>query len=89
MFTPLLKSDMAVSFGVTEPGAIALAVSRAKSFTSGAIEKIVLSINSGIYKNSFTCGIPGTHETGMQYAAALGAVAGDWTKGLEALSVIS
>ena len=89
MFTQLIKSDMAVSFGVTEPGAIALAVSRARSLTKGEIKKIVLSINSGIYKNSFTCGIPGTSETGIPFAAALGAVAGDWEKGLEALSQIT
>ncbi len=89
MFTQLIKADMAVSFGVTEPGAIALAISRARSFTKGDINKIVLSINSGIYKNSFTCGIPGTKETGIAFAAALGAVAGDWTKGLEALGKIT
>ncbi len=88
-FTQLIRSDMAVSFGVTEPGAIAFAVSRAKSLTKGEIKKITLSVNSGIYKNSFTCGIPGTRETGIPYAAALGAVAGDWTKGLEALSGIT
>lgn len=88
-FTELLRHDMAVSFGVTEPGAIALAVSKARAFTQGEIEKIILSMNSGIYKNSFTCGIPGTDKTGIQYAAALGAVAGDWEKGLEALSVIT
>lgn len=86
--TEFIRHDMAVSFGVTEPGAIALAISRAKSYTNGEIEKIVLAMNSGIYKNSFTCGIPGTDKTGIQYAAALGAVAGNWEKGLEALSEI-
>ena len=60
VFTELLLSDMAPSFGVTEPGAIALAVSRARSFTEGKIKSIDLSVNSGIYKNSFTCGVPGT-----------------------------
>ena len=81
VFTELLLSDMAPSFGVTEPGAIALAVSRARSFTEGKIKSIDLSVNSGIYKNSFTCGVPGTHEMGIPFAAALGAAAGDWTKG--------
>ena len=89
VFTELLRSDMTPSFGVTEPGAIALAVSRARSFTEGEIKSIELSVNSGIYKNSFTCGIPGTDEIGIPFAAALGAVAGDWTKGLEALGKAS
>ena len=89
VFTELLLSDMAPSFGVTEPGAIALAVSRARSFTEGKIKSIDLSVNSGIYKNSFTCGVPGTDEMGIPFAAALGAAAGDWTKGLEALGAVN
>jgi len=88
-FTELLRSDMVPSLGVTEPGAIALAVSRARSLTEGEIKSIDLSVNSGIYKNSFTCGIPGTDEIGIPFAAALGAAAGDWTRGLEALGKVS
>ncbi|MDR1932011.1 MAG: L-serine ammonia-lyase, iron-sulfur-dependent, subunit alpha [Spirochaetales bacterium] len=83
--TEIIKNDMAVSLGVTEPGAIALAVSRARSLVAGDIRSVVVEINSGIYKNAFTCGIPGTEETGNVFAAALGAVAGDYTKGLASL----
>lgn len=89
IFTELLRADMAPSFGVTEPGAIALAVSRARSLAEGTIRSVALSVNSGIYKNSYTCGIPGTEETGIPFAAALGAVAGDWTRGLEALGAVT
>ncbi len=84
-FTRLIREDMKPSLGVTEPGAIALAVARARSLAKGAIRSIILEVNSGIYKNAFTCGIPHTDETGNSFAAALGAVAGDWTKGLAAL----
>ncbi|MDR1533599.1 MAG: L-serine ammonia-lyase, iron-sulfur-dependent, subunit alpha [Planctomycetota bacterium] len=84
-FTRLIREDLKPSLGVSEPGAIALAVSRARSLTRGAIRSVLLEVNSGIYKNAFTCGIPNTNETGNLFAAALGAVAGDWTRGLAAL----
>lgn len=89
IFTKLISDDMKISLGVTEPGAIALAVSKARSLTSGEILSVRLEINSGIYKNAFTCGIPNTQETGNLFAAALGAVAGDWRKGLASLSGIT
>ena len=47
-----------------------------------------LRLNSGMYKNAFTCGISGTSEVGNYYAAALGAVAADPKKGLECLEGI-
>ena len=74
--TQLIKDDMRPALGVTEPGAIAYAVSKAKSYVPGELEQVTLLLNSGMYKNAFTCGIPGTSEVGNYYAAALGAVAG-------------
>ena len=74
--TQLIKEDMRPALGVTEPGAIAYAVSKAKSFVPGAIENVTLLLNSGMYKNAYTCGIPNSHFYGNEYAAALGAVAG-------------
>ncbi len=87
--TALIQADMKISLGVTEPGAIALAAAKAKSLTEGNIRKILLEVNSGIYKNAFTCGIPNTEETGNLFAAALGALAGEWEKGLAALEHIT
>ena len=46
--TQLIKEDMRPALGVTEPGAIAYAVSKAKSFVPGAIENVTLLLNSGI-----------------------------------------
>ena len=86
--TELIKSDMKPALGVTEPGAIAFAVSTAKAHIKGAVKKVGLRLNSGMYKNAFTCGIPGTSEVGNYYAAALGAVAADPKKGLECLEGI-
>lgn len=86
--TELIKSDMKPALGVTEPGAIAFAVSTAKAHIKGTVKRVGLRLNSGMYKNAFTCGIPGTSEVGNYYAAALGAVAADPEKGLECLEGI-
>lgn len=84
--TKLIKDDMKPALGVTEPGAIAYAVSTARSYVKGEIKHIRLKLNSGMFKNAFTCGIPNSSQVGNDYAAALGAVAGNPGKGLECLA---
>lgn len=80
---------MKPALGVTEPGAIAFAVSTARSYLKGDVKKILLKLNSGMYKNAYTCGIPGSSHVGNLYAAALGAVAGVPEKGLESLADVT
>lgn len=87
--TQLIKNDMKPALGVTEPGAIAFAVARAKSYTTGELRHAAVTLNSGIYKNAFTCGIPNSNEVGNTFAAALGAAAGNADKGLEALADVT
>lgn len=87
--TKLINCDMKPALGVTEPGAIAFAVSKARSYTTGDIEKVAVKLNSGMYKNAFTCGIPNSAEVGNVFAAALGAVAGEWELELEALANVT
>ena len=81
----LIRGDMKIAYGVTEPGAIAYACAKAHSLCGGKVSAVELAVNSGIYKNAFTCAIPGTKEKGNGWAAALGAVAGDAEKQLAAL----
>ena len=81
--TELIKTDMKPALGVTEPGAIAFAVATAREYTEGEIVKVKVSLNSGMYKNAFTCGIPNSSQFGNLYAAALGAVAAKAELGLE------
>lgn len=88
-FTNLIQEDMKPALGVTEPGAIAYACARARSFTEGEVTRVSLKLNSGMYKNAFTCGIPNSPYVGNRYAAALGTVAGRWEKGLEALADVT
>lgn len=87
--TKLILDDMKPALGVTEPGAIAFAAAVARKHITGDVERVVLRLNSGMFKNAFTCGIPGINEVGNHYAAALGAVAADPDKGLECLDGIS
>ena len=49
--TELIKNDMKPALGVTEPGAIAFAVSTARSYLKGDVKKVLLKLNSGMYKN--------------------------------------
>lgn len=84
--TRLLRLDMKAALGVTEPGAIAFAAAKARSYTRGNVSSVTVKLNSGMYKNAFTCGIPNCGEVGSEFAAALGVIAGDEKLGLEALS---
>ena len=84
--TKIIKEDMCPALGVTEPGSIAFSVAKACAYLQGNIDKIEVKLNSGIYKNAYTCGIPGSPYVGNLYSAALGAVCGDPEKGLECLA---
>ncbi len=86
--TKLIREDMKPALGVTEPGAIALAVSTAgEQIGGGDLVEVVL--NSGMYKNAFTCGIPNSPYFGNEYAAALGLIAGKPELGLECLASVT
>ncbi|HHW95344.1 MAG TPA: serine dehydratase subunit alpha family protein [Mogibacterium sp.] len=87
--TTLIKDDMKPALGVTEPGAIAFAVASARKHVSGDLINVHVSMNSGMYKNAFTCGIPNSDEVGNIYSAALGYVAGNADAGLEALKDVT
>ena len=87
--TKLIRDDMKPALGVTEPGAIAFAAARAKAETEGEVLRVDVALNSGMYKNAYTCGIPGSDAYGNLQAAALGVVAADPAKGLESLDGIT
>ena len=87
--TQMIKKDMLPALGVTEPGAIAFCVAKARSLIGGDLKHANVAMNSGMYKNAFTCGIPNSNEVGNVFAAALGYVAGNADKGLEALADVT
>ena len=85
----LIKKDMLPALGVTEPGAISFCVAKAKFYAKGELLHLNVAMNSGMYKNAFTCGIPNSKEVGNVFAAALGYVAGNPDKGLESLANVT
>ncbi|MBR0140338.1 MAG: serine dehydratase subunit alpha family protein [Firmicutes bacterium] len=87
--TSLIKSDMLPALGVTEPGAVAFCVSTAKDLAKGELKSLRVTLNSGMYKNGFTCGIPHCDRFGSVYAAALGYIAGEAEKGLLCLENVT
>ncbi len=87
--TKLILNDMRPALGVTEPAAIAFAVATAKIHATGTLQEAHVVLNSGMYKNAFTCGIPNSNEVGNAHAAALGYVAADANKGLECLDCVT
>lgn len=87
--TELIREDMKPALGVTEPGAIAYAAAEAKSRVKGEIKKVKVALNSGMYKNAFTCGIPNSEHYGNLHAAALGVTAAKPELGLMSLRDIT
>ena len=87
--TRLVREDMKPALGVTEPGAIAFSAAKAREYAEGVLTSIDMELNSGMYKNAFTCGIPNSEEVGAGFAAALGYAGGRAEKDLEVLADIS
>ena len=92
----IIHSEVKPALGCTEPIAVALAVAKAVEIISDncpgtcpegwrreAAFKIDVSVSSNILKNAMGVGIPGTGMVGIPVAAALGAVCGDSSLGLE------
>lgn len=72
----ILNHEMMLATGCTEPAAIALTAALAKGQLDGEPESIKVQASANIIKNAMSAGIPGTAYTGINYAAALGAVCG-------------
>lgn len=87
-FLSLLKDEMKPALGVTEPGAIALACASAYKAIGGELKEIELVLDEGIFKNAYSCAIPGTDDLGNEMSAILGVIAGKPELELEVLKYI-
>ncbi|MEA1965643.1 MAG: L-serine ammonia-lyase, iron-sulfur-dependent, subunit alpha [Candidatus Aerophobetes bacterium] len=85
----ILREQVKPALGCTEPIAVALAAATAKKYISGNIEKISVVVDKNVYKNGARVRVPGTKMTGLDSAAALGAICGNPDKGLEVLEAAS
>jgi L-cysteine desulfidase len=86
--TTLLREEMGPALGVTEPAAIAFATAKAYEAIGGELKVIKVIIDPGVYKNGFSCTIPGSKEMGNELAAILGVLAGDSSLELKVLKNI-
>ncbi len=93
----LIRKEVKPALGCTEPIAVALAVAKATEILEekcggnggarkiGADFTIRAEVSGNILKNGMGVGIPGTGMVGLHIAAALGAVCGRSSYGLEVL----
>lgn len=88
----LVKQEMMLAMGCTEPGAAALAGAKARDLVSGwnqKIRKVEIFASRDIVKNAMGVGLPGCSLRGIQAAVALGICGGKVTDGLGILSNIT
>jgi L-cysteine desulfidase len=91
MFTikEVLTMEVAPALGCTEPVAIALGAAAAASLLEGDVTHIDVAVDPNIYKNGLAVSIPGTGGlSGLDTAAAIGALAGDPNLRLEVLDPV-
>ena len=81
----LIKREVVLSIGCTEPMAVSLCVAKACETLGSLPERISVALSANIFKNAMGVGIPNSGMTGLPIAVALGAVAGRSEYGLEVL----
>ena len=88
-FLQLLRRELMIAMGCTEPAAAALAGAKAANLLNQRIERLEVSASRDMVKNAMGVGLPNCTLRGIQAAVALGAAGGDIDKGLGILSEIS
>lgn len=85
----ILEQELVIALGCTEPVAIALATATAKKYIHSPVTGIQVKVSGNILKNAKAVGIPGMKSTGIDFAAAIGFIAGNPDKKLEVLENIT
>lgn len=83
----LIQREVVVATGCTEPGAVALAVAKARETLGCMPETTQLLLSKNVFKNALGVGIPGTGMVGLPIAVAIALTAGDSSRQLEVLTV--
>lgn len=89
IYIGLLRREVVPALGCTEPIAVSLAVARAREALAAPVAQVFVGVSANIYKNGMGVGIPGTGSTGLNLAAALGAVTGHSSDSLELLKGVN
>ncbi|ACL06126.1 protein of unknown function DUF1063 [Desulfatibacillum aliphaticivorans] len=88
----ILSIQVAPALGCTEPAAVALCAAAAASLLpeKASIEALEVRVDPNIFKNGLAVLIPGTEGlSGLDMAAALGAIGGNPAKSLEVLGEVN
>lgn len=83
------QEEVKPALGCTEPISLALAAATAASKLDGPVERVEAWVSPNLMKNGLGVTVPGTGMVGLPIAAAVGALAGDPTAGLEVLKDLS
>ena len=84
----LLKENLIISTGCTEPIAVCFASAKAGSYSKEELERIELRISKNIAKNALDAGIPNSKYKGAAFVSALGAMYGNPEDGFQLLENI-
>lgn len=84
-FIEIMRSEIVPALGCTEPVAIAYAAAKAAELLGEPADRILVSVSGNLLKNGMGVVVPGTGETGLDIAAAVGATGGVAGLGLEVL----
>lgn len=85
----LLRQEMVLAMGCTEPAACALAGATAAEELGCVPETVRVETTRDILKNAMSVSIPGFEKKGVGAAVALGAAGGDTHLGLDILSLLT
>ena len=88
-YVQILKEELVVAMGCTEPIAIAYAGAKAREILGKKPEKVVIKCSGNIIKNVKCVTVPNTNGlVGIEASAITGILAGDSTKELEVISSV-
>ena len=89
-FFDILHEELVPALGCTEPIAIALASAKARDVLGKIPEHIVAKCSGNLIKNVKCVIVPNTENLiGIEASAIVGAVGGDFSKGMEVLSSVT
>ncbi len=90
MFLDVLKRELKVALGCTEPISIALASAKSRELLGEMPDSLVLELSANMIKNAFSVNVPGgLGEKGIEISSILGVLCGNSSSELEVLENVT